>query len=209
MVAPAVFHGARLAADGVSGLDGRACAFLYASSHSFDDRSVGFRQHLGVVAHLITAFGILMDMGQIIVAAVGYRGRQVAELQRSDRDIALSHSSPPDGLAVPSFFVAAVQIIGICQQPAFLACDIHAHRPAQSHASHIVAPGIDGLVAVFIHEVVVNHRCEIHQEPRVARECYGVSQVQRRAVVMASHADVAVGDAVVAFHGGLGGHDSL
>ena len=148
-------------------------------------------------------------MAHIVPAAIGDRDGEVAELQGRTGDITLPHACPPDGLAVPAVLIASVQIVSACQQSALLSGDVDMHRPAKAHRLHITAPGGDGLVFRLIHKAVVDHRSEVDDEPGVATLRQGVSQVEGRAVLVAAHLDVAVGDAVVALHLGVGGDDAF
>ena len=74
-------------------------------------------------------------------------------------------------LAVPAVLVAAVQIAHVCQQSTFLARDVDAQRSSHAQAAHVAVPSGDGLLFVFIHERIVDHRHESRDEPRVARDC--------------------------------------
>ena len=120
-----------------------------------------------------------MDMRHEVPATVGDGDSEVAELQGRAGDIALSHTCPPDGLSVPPFLIAAVQVVGTCEEPTPFAWDIDVHRPTQTHGLHVGAPGGNGLIARGIHEVVVDHRGKGGEEPRVTRLRQGLFEVQR------------------------------
>ena len=150
-----------------------------------------------------------MDVGHIEPAAIGDGNGEVAELQRCAGDIALPHAYPPDGLTIPPVLIAAVQIIGTCQESALLTLYIYMHRTAKSHGLHIGAPGGNRLIARLIHEIVVDHRGEGHQEPCVAALCQRIPECQRRTVLVTAHLDIAVGNTIDTLDGGLGRDDAL
>ena len=83
------------------------------------------------------------------------------------------------------------------------------HRPAKPHRLHIAAPGGDGLVLRLIHKTVVDHRSEVNDEPCVTTLRQSICQVEGRTVLVAAHFDIAIGDAVVALHPGVGRDDAL
>ena len=205
-----VLDGTRLTADGVTGLDAGGGAVFDGEAHTFDDGGIGLGGNLRLTLREITlVLRVLMDMGHEVPATVGDGDGEVAELQGRAGDITLSHTCPPDRLSIPPFLIATVQVVGSCQESALFAWDIDVHGSAQAHRLHIGAPDGDGLIARGIHEVVVDHRGEGHEEPRVARLCEGFFECEGRTVLMTAHLDIAVGDAIVALDGGGGGDDAL
>ncbi len=83
------------------------------------------------------------------------------------------------------------------------------HGSTEAHRLHITAPGGDSLILRLIHEIIVDHRTEVHDKPRVTtlRQC--LFQIQWRAVLVTAHLDIAVGDAAVTFHLGIRRDKSL
>ena len=61
-----------------------------------------------------------MDVWREEETAVGDRSSQIAELERGDGNVALSHPGPQDGSGLPSCLVAACEIVHIGHQAAFL-----------------------------------------------------------------------------------------
>ena len=74
------------------------------------------------------------------------------------------------------------------------------HRTTQPHRLHIASPGVDGLILRLVHEVIVDHRTEVHDKPCVTALRQSIFQVQGRAVLVTAHLDIAVGDATVTGH---------
>ena len=111
--AAGILDGARLATDGISGLDTGGRTLFHSETHTLDDWRIGlfrhFRLPFGQIAPICR---VLMNMRDIVPAAIGDRDGEVAELQGRTGDITLPHAGPPDGLAVPAVLVAAVQIVG-------------------------------------------------------------------------------------------------
>lgn len=174
-----VFDGARLATDGIAGLDAGSGAVLDGEAHAFDNGGIGLRGDFRLTLREITlVLGVFMDMGYEVPTTIGDSDGEVAELQGGAGDIALTHASPPDGLAVPAIFITAVQVVGACEESALFALDVDVHGTAQAHRLHVGAPGGDGLIARGIHEVVVDHRGEGGEEPRVARLRQGFFQCE-------------------------------
>jgi len=205
-----VLYGARLATNGIGGLDAGGGAMLYGKSHTFHNGGVGFGSHLGMTFREIAlVLRVLMDMGHIIPASVGDGDGEVAELQRGAGDITLTHACPPDGLAIPAVLITAVQVVGTCQKSTLFALDINVHRTAQAHRLHVGAPGGDRLIVRGIHEVVVDHRGESHEKPGVARLRQCLFQIEGRAVLMTAHLDITISDARVTLHGGSWGDDAF
>ena len=168
MVFAGILDGARLATYRIGGLDAGGSTFLYGKAHSLYDRCVSLGLHLRLAAGKIALVGgVLVDMRHVEPPAIGNGHGQIAQLEWSTGDVALTHACPPDSLAVPSA---------------------------------IATPSSDCLVFRLIHKVVVDHRGEGHQKPSVARLGKRILESQRRAVLVAAHLDISVGDAVVAFY---------
>ena len=106
----------------------------------------------------------------IIVAPVGNRRTQIGNLQRCQQHLALTDGDGDDGQAVPRAPVVLVIKRGIWNQTALLAGEVDAEPVAESHADHIVAPGVHRFLhgAVF-RNVRIDHVIEPPAEEAVAR----------------------------------------
>ena len=214
VVGTAVLGSTCLTADGVGGLEAGAGAFLHCLSHTLDDRRIGIGKHHGAALAQEplgqwTLGSRLVDMGGVEESTVGNGDSQVAQLHGSGGDVALAHACPDDGTGVPSVFIAPAQVIGIRHDAAQLAGNVDVERTAQSHASHIGSPCVDGLFFVLEDKVVVEHGHESRQKPCVARESQCVDQREWRSVLMATHVDVAVGEPVFTLDSSLGRDNTL
>lgn len=101
---------------------------------------------------------LLYDMGRYVMAAVGYRGRQVGYLQRSGKYLALTDGDGYDsGRAPVTVAVTLVVKLHVGDKSAILTREVDAELIAVALRNHVMLPHVKRLGHSAILALLVNH----------------------------------------------------
>jgi len=138
-----------------------------------------------------------VDVRGVVIAAVGYRGGEIAELQRRDGHRSLSHAEIHHAFLGPPVAVPAGHGIAVGNLSGGLIVHIYAQGVPESHAQHIVVPHVHRPPTTLVAVGIANHRHVGLAEPRVARLPDGIHHVECRGMLVATHVDVVNGESAL------------
>ena len=96
------------------------------------------------------ALYIIHHVRHIIITAIGDGGSKIGYLQRRRVDLSLSDRDTDYGESVPRAAVSIVVEFSIWYQSSFLSWEVDTEFISESHADHIVAPCVHGVLHTSI-----------------------------------------------------------